>query len=890
MKQSSMVHSCSYSITFRFVFFFISFCIFFLTTTHAQVVHRRLWPWPAGPWPSRPWPTRPWPFPWPMEPPQPGPPPNPSPKPGPTPGPSPNPPIPPKPQPKPPAPGPSPCPPIPPKPQPKPPPKPQPKPPPAPTPSPCPPQPPKPQPKPPPAPTPSPCPPQPPKPQPKPPPAPAPTPKPGPSPSPPKPPPSPAPKPVPPPSPSPKPSPPKPPAPSPNPSPPKPPAPSPKPSPPKPPAPSPPKPQNKTIPAVFFFGDSIFDTGNNNNLDTKLKCNYRPYGMDFPMGVATGRFSNGRVASDYISKYLGVKEIVPAYVDKKLQQNNELQETDLLTGVSFASGGAGYLPQTSESWKVTTMLDQLTYFQDYKKRMKKLVGKKKTKKIVSKGAAIVVAGSNDLVYTYFGNGAQHLKNDVDSFATMMADSAASFVLQLYGYGVRRIGVIGTPPIGCTPSQRVKKKKICNEDLNYAAQLFNSKLVIILGQLSRTLPNSTIVYGDIYSIFSKMLESPEDYGFEEIKKPCCKIGLTKGGVFCKERTSKICPNTSSYLFWDGLHPSSPPNPPPHNQTTPALFYFGDSIIDTGNNNNLTTEMKCNFSPYGMNFPTGVATGRFSNGRVASDYISRYLGLKSIVPAYLEPNVKLEELLTGVSFASGGSGYHHLTAKISRVRSMLEQLTYFEQYIARAKRLVGKDKTDHLLAKGLAIVVAGNNDLLITYYGQGAQSLIYDIHNFTSMMAKSAASFVTQLHGYGARQIAVIGTPPLGCVPSQRTLKGGPRRDCAQDLNYASQLFNAKLFITLDQLTHALPNSNVFYIDIYSPFSDIAVNAQDYGFEEITKGCCGTGLVEAGILCNRFTTDVCSNVSAYVFWDSFHPTQRFYKIVAKKLIERYIHHLK
>ena len=74
------------------------------------------------------------------------------------------------------------------------------------------------------------------------------------------------------------------------------------------------------------------------------------------------------------------------------------------------------------------MLDQLTYFQDYKKRMKKLVGKKKTKKIVSKGAAIVVAGSNDLVYTYFGNGAQHLKNDVDSFTTMMADSAASFVL------------------------------------------------------------------------------------------------------------------------------------------------------------------------------------------------------------------------------------------------------------------------------------------------------------------------------------------------------------------------------------------------------------------------------------------------------------------------------
>ncbi|KAL0656897.1 hypothetical protein Bca4012_077481 [Brassica carinata] len=493
---------------------------------------------PPAPGPSQCPPPKPQPKP----PPPPGPsacPPKPQPKPPPAPGPSACPPIPPRPQPKPPpAPGPSQCPP--PKPQPKPPPppgpsacppKPQPKPPPAPGPSACPPIPPKPQPKPPPAPAPSPCPPQPPKPQPKPPPAPAPSPKPGPSPPPPKPP-SPVPKPVPPPAPSPKPSPP---------------APSPKPKP-SPPAPLPPKPENKTIPAVFFFGDSIFDTGNNNNLKSKIKSNYRPYGMDFPSRVATGRFSNGKVASDYISTYLGVKEIVPAYLDQKLQQN-QLQRSDLLTGVSFASGGAGFDPETSESVEVIPMLDQLSYFQDYVKRVKKLVGKKEAKRIVSKGVAIVVAGGTDLIYTYFGIGAQHLKTDIDSYTTLMADSAASFVLQLYGYGARRIGVIGTPPLGCTPSQRVKDKKICDEEINYAAQLFNSKLAIILDQLSETLRNSTLVYMDIYSIFSKILESPAHYGFEEIKKPCCKIGLTGGGVFCKKKTSKICPNTSSYLFWD-----------------------------------------------------------------------------------------------------------------------------------------------------------------------------------------------------------------------------------------------------------------------------------------------------------------------------------------------------
>lgn len=70
------------------------------------------------------------------------------------------------------------------------------------------------------------------------------------------------------------------------------------------------------------------------------------------------------------------------------------------------------------------------------------------------------------------------------------------------------------------------------------------------------------------------------------------------------------------------PSPSPQPLPHNKTTPCVFFFGDSIIDTGNNNNLTTEMRCNFRPYGIDFLLGIATGRFSNGKVASDYICSY----------------------------------------------------------------------------------------------------------------------------------------------------------------------------------------------------------------------------------------------------------------------------
>lgn len=60
-------------------------------------------------------------------------------------------------------------------------------------------------------------------------------------------------------------------------------------------------PPNASFPAVFAFGDSIMDTGNNNNnMKTLAKCNFPPYGKDFKGGIPTGRFCNGKVPSDFL--------------------------------------------------------------------------------------------------------------------------------------------------------------------------------------------------------------------------------------------------------------------------------------------------------------------------------------------------------------------------------------------------------------------------------------------------------------------------------------------------------------------------------------------------------------------------------------------------------------
>lgn len=57
--------------------------------------------------------------------------------------------------------------------------------------------------------------------------------------------------------------------------------------------------RKELVPAMFVFGDSLIDNGNNNNLPSFAKANYYPYGIDFS-GGPTGRFSNGYTIVDEI--------------------------------------------------------------------------------------------------------------------------------------------------------------------------------------------------------------------------------------------------------------------------------------------------------------------------------------------------------------------------------------------------------------------------------------------------------------------------------------------------------------------------------------------------------------------------------------------------------------
>ncbi|KAK1441040.1 hypothetical protein QVD17_06876 [Tagetes erecta] len=325
--------------------------------------------------------------------------------------------------------------------------------------------------------------------------------------------------------------------------------------------------------------------------------------------------------------------------------------------------------------------------------------------------------------------------------------------------------------------------------------------------------------------------------------------------------------------------------PPNATVPAVIAFGDSIVDQGANNNLNTLIKANFPPYGKDFVAGKPTGRFSNNKTPADMIVDELGLKEFLPAYLDPSLDDKEFLNGVSFASGGSGYDPQTPKLAAVLSFEDQLKQFKEYIEKLKSIVGEEKTQFILANALYLVVAGSDDLANTYFTIGIRRLQYDIPSYTDLMVSSASNFIQDIYKLGARRIGVFGAPPIGCLPSQRTLAGGGLRLCSEEYNQAAQLYNSKLQPQIEYLNSTLSQSRIVYIDIYNPLLAIIENPLQYDIEVVDRGCCGTGNIEVSILCNKLLP-TCPDDSKYLFWDSYHPTNKGYSILVDQVIAKYI----
>ncbi|PON59760.1 Lipase [Trema orientale] len=304
----------------------------------------------------------------------------------------------------------------------------------------------------------------------------------------------------------------------------------------------------------------------------------------------------------------------------------------------------------------------------------------------------------------------------------------------------------------------------------------------------------------------------------------------------------------------------------NEMVPAMFIFGDSLIDNGNNNNLPLSFaKANYFPYGIDFKGGP-TGRFSNGYTIVDEIAELLGLP-LIPAYSATSG--DQALHGVNYASAAAGILDNTGRnfVGRI-PFNQQIKNFENTLDQITDNLGAVDVAQSLASCIFFVGMGSNDYLNNYlmpnYPTRNQ---YNAQQFADLLAQEYTQQLTRLYNLGARKIVVGGLGLMGCIPS--ILAQSPTGSCSQEVNQLVMPFNANVKTMINSLNTNLPGAKFIYVDISHMFQELLANYRSYGFSVVNRGCCGIGRNRGQITCLPFQTP-CPNRQEYVFWDAFHPT--------------------
>ncbi|XP_042430856.1 GDSL esterase/lipase At5g03820-like [Zingiber officinale] len=316
--------------------------------------------------------------------------------------------------------------------------------------------------------------------------------------------------------------------------------------------------------------------------------------------------------------------------------------------------------------------------------------------------------------------------------------------------------------------------------------------------------------------------------------------------------------------------------------PGVMIFGDSVVDAGNNNNLATLVRADFPPYGRDFLQHKPTGRFCNGKLATDFTVENLGFTSYPPAYLSNEAAGTNLLNGANFASAASGYLNSTANLYHAIPLAQQVQYYKEYQSKVETIAGREKARTLFSGSIYILSAGNSDFIQNYYVNPMLSGSYTPDQFSGLLAKSFTNFVQNVYDLGARRVGVTSLPPMGCLPAAIALFGGGNNGCVTRLNNDAVAFNTKINTAAEALKRSHPDLRLVIFDIYKPLLDLINNPGSNGFFESKRACCGTGTIETSLLCNTGTLGTCINATGYVFWDSFHPSEAANRVLSDALL--------
>ncbi|XP_015896039.3 GDSL esterase/lipase 7 [Ziziphus jujuba] len=309
------------------------------------------------------------------------------------------------------------------------------------------------------------------------------------------------------------------------------------------------------VPALFVIGDSSVDCGTNNFLGTLARADRLPYGRDFDTHRPTGRFCNGRIPVDYLALRLGLP-FVPSY----LGQAGTVE--DMTHGVNYASAGAGVIFSSgSELGQHISLTQQIQQFTDTYQQFILSMGELAATDLISNSVFYISIGINDYIHYYLIN----VSNVQDlylpwSFNEFLASTIREELKNLYNLNVRRMVVVGLAPIGCAPHYLWRYRSNngeCVEEINDMVMEFNFVMRYIIDELSQGLPNSNIIFCDVFEGSMDIIKNHKRYGFNVTTDACCGLGKYNGWIMCISE-EMACSNASNHIWWDQFHPTDAVN--------------------------------------------------------------------------------------------------------------------------------------------------------------------------------------------------------------------------------------------------------------------------------------------------------------------------------------------
>lgn len=281
---------------------------------------------------------------------------------------------------------------------------------------------------------------------------------------------------------------------------------------------------------VISFGDSLSDTGNIFTLRDGL--------YPAPLGYWEGRYSNGSVWVEYLSKAFHMEKTILA---AHLIDEQPIPNGNLFINFAFGGGESGSdgLPNNPPGflWQIGAFSETVRY-------------------ISSNDLVTVWIGAND----FLGNEDQ--LNTSEDVAALIKNSMTNIGMGLRGLiqlGAGHILVANMPDLGSTPKNNsTLEGRMTGRALTIA---FNDALTQVLDAIESAYPYIFLYRLDIFSLFEDTLANPQKYGFSNTQVDALSEGLSFDGA-------------DGYLFWDAIHPTTSAHHSIANQA------YGTITFDTG----------------------------------------------------------------------------------------------------------------------------------------------------------------------------------------------------------------------------------------------------------------------------------------------------------------------